>query len=101
MRGQVPLDVVATREGLVTVRTLELPLGLVRLSVLRACQQRVEGLAALAADVALAGDVGLPVLHQVGGRGEPLAADGADVGQLALLRVGRLVVGGQRPQVGE
>lgn len=99
--GQVPLDVISPGEALVTVRALELPLRLMRLPVLGARQQGVEAFAALAADVALSGDVGLPVLYQVRGSGEPLAADGADLRELALLRVDRLVVDGQCSEVGE
>lgn len=39
VRGQVPFDIVASREGLVTLRALKLALGLVRLPVLRTRQQ--------------------------------------------------------------
>lgn len=99
--GQVPLHVGPAGERFIAMRALELRLHLVQLPVQRARQQGVEALVALVADVLLAGDVGPLVLRQVGGRREALAADGADVRKLALLRVRRLVVDGQRAQVGE
>lgn len=99
--GQMPLHVRSPRVRLLTVRTLELTLHLVQLPVFGACEQRVEAFAALLADVAFTGDVGLPVLEQLGGRGEALAADGAHVRELVLLRVTLLVVDGECAQVGE
>lgn len=83
------------------MRALKLPFDLVQLSMQGARQQRVEPFVALVADVLLVGDVRLLVLRQVGGRGETLAADGADVRKLPLQRVNSLVVDGQRAQVGE
>lgn len=83
------------------MRALELPLRLVRPPVLGAREQRVEALAALLAVVAFGGDVGLPVLQQLGDGGEAPAADGADLREPTLLRVALLVVDGQPPQVGE
>ena len=74
------------------MRTLKLMLHLMHLPVLGAREQGVEAFAALLADVAFAGDVALPVLKQLGGSRETLAADGADLRQLALLRVRLLVV---------
>lgn len=68
----------------VTVRAFELPLHLMQLPVLGAGEQRVKAIAALLANVAPGGDVGLPVLQQLGVGGEASAADGADLRQLAL-----------------
>lgn len=83
------------------MRAFKLVFNLMHLPVLGACQQGVEALAAHLADVAFSGDVRLPVLQQLGGRGETTAADGADLRELAFVRVGRLMMDGQRPQVGE
>lgn len=80
----MPLHVGPASVRLLTVRTLKLTLHLVHLPVLGACEQGVEALAALLADVAFAGDVRLPVLEQLGGSGEALAADGADLRKLVL-----------------
>lgn len=101
VRGHVPLHVGPPRERLLALRALELRLDPVRLPVLGARQQGVEALAALLADVAFAGDVGLLVLEQLGGGGEAAGADGADLRQPVLLRVMPLVVDGQRAEVGE
>lgn len=99
--GQVPLHVGPAGKRFIAMWALELRFDLVQLPMQRARQQGVEALVALVADVLLAGDVRPLVLRQVGGRWETLAADGADVRKLALLRVRRLVVDGQRAQVGE
>lgn len=99
--GQVPLHVGPASVRLLAVRALELPLRPVRLPVLGACEQRVEAFAALLAVVAFGGDVGLPVLQQLGGGSEAPATDGADLRETTLLRVALLVVDGQPPQIGE
>lgn len=99
--GQVPLYVGPAGKGFITMRALKLCFDLMQLPMLRARQQGVEAFVALVADVLLAGDVRLLVLRQVGGCWETPAADGADVRKLAVLRVNRLVVDGQRAQVSE
>lgn len=99
--GLMPLHVRSPSVRLLTVRTFKLMLHLMHLPMLGAGEQGVEALAALAADVALTGDVRLPVLEQLRGGGEALAADGADLRKLALRRVRALMVDGQRPQVSE
>lgn len=71
------------------------------LPVLGAREQGVEAVAALLADVAFTGDMGLPVLEQLRGSWEALAADGADLRKLPLLRVRLLVVDGERAEVSE
>lgn len=97
----MPLHVRSPSVRLLAMRTLKLALHLVNLPVLGACEQGVEAFAALVADVALTGDVRLPVLEQVRGSWEALAADGADLRKLALLRVRLLVVDGERAEVSE
>ena len=80
----MPLHVRSPSVRLLAVRTLKLMLHLMHLPVLGAGKQGVEALAAPVADVALPGDVRLPVLEQLRGSGEALAADGADLRKLAL-----------------
>lgn len=101
VRGQMPLYIRSTSVRFVTMRTLKLTLHLVHLPVLGASEQGVEAFAALPADVAFGGDVRLPVLEQLGGSGEAVAADGADLGELAVLRVRFLVMDGQCAEVSE
>lgn len=101
VRGQVPLHVRPPCERLLTLRTFELRLHVMDLPVLGARQQRVEAFAALLADVASGRDVGLLVLEQLGGCGEALAADGADLWEPGLLWVTLLVVDGQQTVLGE
>lgn len=99
--GQVPLHVRPPGKRFIAMRALKLRFNLMQLPMQGARQQRVEPFVALVADVLLTGDVRLLVLGQVGGRLEALAADGADVRKLAVLRVNSLVVDGQRAQVSE
>lgn len=99
--GQVSLYVRPAAVRFLTMWAFKLELDLMRLPVLGARKQGVEAFAALLADVALGGDVGLPVFQEVSRRGEALAADGADLRELTLLRVGVLMVDGQRPQISE
>lgn len=99
--NHVPLHVSPACVALVAVGTLELALHQVVLPVLGARQQGVEALATLLTDVSQAGPVGLPVLQQLGGCGEALATDGAELGELALAWVGLPVVDGQRTEVGK
>lgn len=99
--GQMPLNVRPPSVRLLTMWTFKLTLHLMHLPVLRACEQGVEAFAALLADVAFSGDVGLPVLQQLRRSRETLTADGAHLRQLALLRVRLFMVDSQRPQVGE
>lgn len=95
----MPLHVRPAGVRFLAVRAFELPLHLMDLPVLGTGEQRLEALAALLADVATGANVRLPVLQQLGVGGEASAADGADPRQLALLRVGLLMMRGQRPQV--
>lgn len=81
----MPLYIRSPSVRLLTVWALKLTLHLMHLPVLGARQQGVEAFAALLADVPFTGDVKLPVLEQLGGSGEALAADGADLRKLALL----------------
>lgn len=97
----MPLYVRSPSVRLLTVWTLKLALHLMHLPVLGARQQGVEAFAALLADVPLTGDVKLPVLEQLRGSGKALAADGADLWKLALLRVRLLMVDSQGAQVSE
>lgn len=97
----MPLHVRPTGVRLLAVLAFKQPLHLMHLSVLGAREQGVEDLTALLADVAFSGDVGLPVLQQLGGSGETAAADGADLREAALLRVRLLMVDGQRSEVSE
>lgn len=94
VNGLMPLHIRPSSVCLLTVRTLKLMLHLMHLPVLGAREQGVEAFSALLADVAFTGDVGLPVLEQLGGSGKALAADGADLREPALLRVRLLVVDG-------
>lgn len=99
--GQVPLYVRPASKRLVALRALKLTLDAVHLPVLGACEQGVEAFATLLTYVALTGAVGLPVLQQLRGRGETLAANGANLREPSVLRVALLVVDGQRAEVGE
>lgn len=61
--GQVPLYVGPPGKGFITMWALKLRLNLMQLSMQGACQQRVEPLVALVADVLLTRDVRLLVLR--------------------------------------
>lgn len=99
--GQMPLYIRSPRVCFLTMRTLKHTLYFMHLSVLRASKQGIEAFVALLADVAFVGDVRLPVLVKLGGSGEALTADGADLRKLDLLRVRLLMVDGQGTEVGE
>lgn len=90
--GKMPLYIGPPSVRLVAMWAFKLTLHLMHLSVLGACKQGVESFAALLADVTLSSDVRLPVLEEFGGSWEALAADGADLRELGLLRVRFLVV---------
>lgn len=83
--GQVSLYIRSPSVRLLAMWALKLTLHLMHLPVLGACEQGIKALAALLADVAFTGDMGFPVLQQLRGRRKTLAADGADLRQLALL----------------
>ncbi len=97
----MPLDIRSPCKRLLTLRTFKLTLHLMQLSVLGACEQGVEAIPALLADVALGAYVSLLVVDQLRGSEEALAADGADLRKLALLRVIVLMVDSQSTEVGE
>lgn len=99
--GQVSLHVRPPGVNLVTVWAFKLTLESVQLPVLRAGQQGVKAFVTLLTDVTFGGNVGFPVLQELRGSGETLAADGAHPRELTLLRVGLFVMDGQSSQVGK